>query len=163
MGRYFKIINRSTMQYIEPFHMPSSERFPGILCNELVCKLVTWLVCGSTNWSYLQVRNSGFYSRKYLGAWHNHAVDIIGDYDEESLCQTVRDEYQDITTEALAMLFENDVELLDRFARKATGSSDNFRTLAEIGILEHCPPAVTFHLAGQFGARWKDRYYKVCY
>ena len=158
MGEYFKIINQAKKQYLEPFSMPCSERFPSIISNDLMCRLITRLVCGSENAAYNHLKEVGFYTRKHLGGWYTNAIEIIGDYGDEEFCRTVAVEYQDITSEAIAMLLENDASTLEEWTDKF--ADVHFRWLAEVDLLEHCPENVRYQRVKHFGPKWKDKYHK---
>ena len=163
MGQYFKIINQTKKQYLEPFDMPSSERFPTLIQNDFMCRMVTWLVCRSENQAYLRAQNKGFYSQRFMGAWYGDAVDVVGDYDEEDLCYTAKQTYENITTKVMAMALENDQYLLDEFVAQAKTDTRHFLLLAEMGMLEPCSDAVNQQLNVHFGSdwQWKSKYYEV--
>jgi hypothetical protein len=182
MGQDFTIINRQKKQYLDPFSMPSSTSFPSIILNPLMCQLVTWLVCTSTNDRYARVKVRGYYTRKHLGAWNGDSIEVIGDYDEEDLSHHVHNrrpghEYEDIAPEAIAMLIENDPDMIEEWVTDARQSGLGFKFLASIGKLEYSPETLTDQLAANFGEdwrsivvdlssagsyeRWRDRYSKV--
>jgi hypothetical protein len=56
MGQYFKIINQAKRQYLEPFSMRSRERFPAIFEAEEMTRSISWLVCTSSNPSWLEFK-----------------------------------------------------------------------------------------------------------
>jgi hypothetical protein len=69
MGQYFKIVNRAKQQYLEPFSMRSSEKFPSLMGDEEMTRSISWLVCTSTNPRWLELRNKNERTKRLLGSW----------------------------------------------------------------------------------------------
>ena len=159
MGQSCKIINQRKQQYLDTSTIPSSSRFPSLIRNAVMCRAVTWLVCSSENYAYKEAQEKGYYSQQYMGAWFGDEVEVIGDYDEEEFCYLVRSEYQNIDAEAMAMILENDEDLLQEFLERAKSESHYFYILAKVGLLEHCSKQILYHLDKYFGNNWKVKFY----
>lgn len=106
MGQYFLIANKCRKEFLDPFVIPASEKFPKILSSHFIQSALTLLVCGSSNRKYVDLKKSAFYTSKYLGAWYGQKVDILGDNDEEDESKIVRNNYKNISIEVIAMLIE---------------------------------------------------------
>ena len=156
MGQYFRIINESKEQYLEPFSMPCSERFPNLISNALMTRCITWLVCSSNNSRFTGLKDKKYYSEKYLGLWSGDKIEIIGDYDEEDLSRDVNEYYRDITREVIAMLFENDDELIEQYITEPAF----FMFLAEVALLDKSPKNLINRLNKTCGKEWRQQYYK---
>jgi hypothetical protein len=164
VGEYFIVANFGKEQFLNPWKIPSSERFPSIITNSYMSTAIAWLVCGSNSSWYNQVKKRGFYLRKYLGSWYGDKLDIVGDSDEEDLYGSIRNEFQDITIEVFAMLLEERDYWFEELIEEAKKDSYYFTPLAEVGLLEHCASHITFQLASHFGKEWKETYYNSkCY
>ncbi len=135
--------------------MPCSERFPSMINNNLMTRCVTWLVCSSTGSHYNELKQKKHYSNQYLGFWYGDQIQIIGDYEEE-LSHSVNENYKDITLEVIAMLFENDDELIQEYIE----DSCFFDFLAEVALLDNAPMNLIFTLSASYGKEWKQEYYK---
>ena len=160
MGEYFIVANFGKEQFLNPWKIPSSERFPSIITNSYMSTAIAWLVCGSNNSWYSQVKERGFYLKRYMGSWYGDELDIVGDHDEEDLYSAIHNEFQDITIEVFAMLLEEREYWLEELVKEAKKSSYCFEPLAEVGLLEHCAGHITFQLVSHFGKDWKETYYK---
>jgi hypothetical protein len=68
MGQYFIVANFGKEQFLNPWKIPCSERFPSIINNLYMSTAIAWLVCGSNNAWYSQVKERGFYIKKYSGS-----------------------------------------------------------------------------------------------
>ena len=79
MGQYFKIINRSKTEYLEPFSLvATSEKFPSLMYSQSVLQSIGWLTCLSSNPLWLKKKNLTDRTRKFLGHWSGDEIEIIG-------------------------------------------------------------------------------------
>ncbi|QDV18219.1 hypothetical protein Pan153_28760 [Gimesia panareensis] len=161
MGQYFLIANQNKQQFIDPFRLPVSEKIPALLNSDLIYSLLPYLIVGSQNRQYLKFKEAGFYTQKYLGAWYGDPVDLLGDYDEEELSRMVHSQFENISIEVAAIIFELKQDLmyqiLDETKSGATVWLEMIRAIME---LEHPPASLLFGLKELFGKSWKEELYR---
>ena len=161
MGQYFLIANQNKQQFIDPFRLPVSEKIPALLNSDLINSLLPYLIVGSQNRQYLKFKEAGYYTQKYLGAWFGDPVDLLGDYDEEEQSRIVRSEYENISIEISAIVFELKLDLMYLILEETeSGSRCWLELIRAVADLDHPPASLLHGLKELFGGSWKDELYR---
>ncbi len=155
MSQGFFVVNITKKEYIGTKLLPF--RFKSLINNSLIGSLLTRLVCTSENNDYRELKNSSYYAEKYMGSWSGDTIKIMGDYQEEMRLREIYSEGKNISSEVLAMYFDQEREKLDE------AFEYNFAEIAEIGLLNNCPKSIIYALENKVGHDWKNKYYKEIY
>ena len=160
MGYSFIIVNIDRQEYLNPFSMPCSNRFPSIILNKYMSIAITALVCDIDP----KQLTTFYYTKKWMGAWKKNEIKIINDVTEEDLhCKIYHSKnFTNISFEAMAMLIELDKDILYELAE--LGYKDEWelsRKVGPIALLEN--NLLQFELDKKFGNRqkWINAYYKA--
>lgn len=162
MGQYFKIVNRTKRQYLEPFSMRSSEKFPSLMGAEEMTRSICWLVCTSSNPRWLELKNRNERTKRLVGSWSGDSIEIIGDYAEEDLSYHVSREYADISFEIVATLFDFDPAYLDDAITKLKESPILLEQLGMLMLLNEPPAELGHRLNTVYPTGWEREFDKIC-
>ena len=162
MGQYFKIVNRTRREYLEPFSMRSSEKFPSLMGSEEMSRSITWLVCTSLNPRWLSLKNTNDRTRRLVGSWAGDEIEIIGDSAEEEFSHLVKREYSDISFEIVATLFDFDPEYLDDAFAQLTEWPPLLEQLGMLMLLNEPPEALLGKLKVAFPGGWEREFDQMC-
>jgi hypothetical protein len=163
MGQYHKIVNQTKRQYLEPFSMRASERFPAILASEDMTRSLSWLVCMSENPYWLQLKLSSDRASRLLGSWAGDTIEIVGDQNEEEFSHYVKDNFEDISYEIVALLFDIDEEYLEATVSDLVEWKvpSHLEHLGLIMLLKHPPKGLGDRL-DTFYPGWRDEFDRHC-
>ena len=162
MGQYFKIVNRAKRQYLEPFSMRSSEKFPSLMGDEEMTRSISWLVCTSTNPCWAELRNKNERTKRLLGSWSGDKIEIIGDYAEEKFSHLVSREYVDISFEIVATLFDCDSSYLDAAIEQLKKWPSLLEQLGMLMLLKEPPEKLGYRLKTVYANGWEREFDRIC-
>lgn len=162
MGQYFKIVNCNKRQYLEPFSMRSSAKFPSLMSAEEMTRSISWLVCTSSNPRWLECKSANVRTRRLVGSWSGDPIEIIGDYSDEEFSHCVSDQYQDISFEIVATLFDLDPLYLDRAIEQLIASPLLLEQLGMLMMLPEPPEKLGYKLSTVYPDGWQREFDKMC-
>ena len=154
MGQYFLITNDSKKEFLDPFEFPCSEKFPSILCNEFMSQALLWLTVDSkhSTWENLKQYH---YSFKYVSSWSGDKYFMYGDYEQEEESSLIRTNYNNISIEVAAMLFEMRTGVSHLIENFDYSDSKLLKLFSKISLLESPPELVVKSFREKFGKSWK--------
>lgn len=109
MGQYFRAVNVSKKEYVNPWDMGGGAKL-WEWCANTIAGIFPYL---------LRKSNEGgggdcdFANAQYAGRWAGDKVYVVGDYDESKLYKTAEEEYTNIS-EPLAKEYNSFIEMPSR-------------------------------------------------
>lgn len=157
MAEYFKIVNVAKKEYLEPFRLRCSEKFPTFMMSRDMTQALAWLTCTSNNPKWHAEIEDSILAQRYAGSWSGDKIQIIGDYGDGELWWEVRDSgtYRDISSELLAMMFQVHPGYLEDALKDLEGLRSVPRAIGSVAVLPEAPVELVEKLDAVFGADWK--------
>lgn len=162
MGQYFTIINQAKRQYLDPFSMRSSERFPALLEAEEMTRSICWLVCTSTNPYWRELKRKNERTNRIVGSWAGDLVEIIGDTNEEDLSHHVKNTFHDISYEVVATIFDFDSDYMNVAIQQLTEWPSLLEQLGMLMMLSVPPNGLDAKLKTVFPNGWERDFDQYC-
>ena len=152
MGQDFLIANDGLKQFIDPFELPSSSSFPNLMSSEFISSSIMWLSCGFDE-TKLKGLRSNFYTSKYLGIWSGTVYKVYGDYAHEEHSKYIRENFENISVEVVAMLLEMKTSVADKIENF---NEDYYqRIFAKVALLDHAPQNIVNVYKKEYGKDWR--------
>ncbi len=161
MGQYFKVVNHAKKQYLEPFKMRSSAKFPSLLGAHEMTRAISWLVCTSTNPTWFTLKNKNNRTKRITGSWCGDPIEIIGDYSEEELYYLVREQYVDISHEVVATLFDCDSSYLDEAIEELRKHPFLLEKIGLLMMIAEPPEQLEIKLESVYPKGWQKEFAKL--
>ena len=162
MGQYFVVVNHAKKQFLEPFNLRSSAKFPSLLGAHEMTRAISWLICTSPNPTWLALKNKNSRTKRLIGAWCGDPVEIVGDYSEEELYFLVRERYVDISHEVVATLFDCDSSYLDAAIEELREHPFLLEKLGLLMMLAEPPEQLGYQLQSLYPKGWEKEFAKLC-
>ncbi len=162
MGQYYKIINRNKQQYLDPFSMRSSERFPALLEAEEMTRSICWLVCTSANPYWLELKRKNARTNRLVGSWAGDLIEIIGDTNEEDLSHHVMSKFDNISYEIVATLFDFNPDYMNGAIQQLVECPSLLEQLGMLMMLSVPPTGLEERLKIVFPNGWERDFDQLC-
>ncbi|MBU6950157.1 MULTISPECIES: hypothetical protein [unclassified Hahella] len=165
MAEEFIIANHTKRQWISPFELSASSKFPSILMSDFVQAGITLLVFQTKTAKFNEyLLGCSNFTRKLLGSWAEGGVSIVGDYSEEALSRRISQDYENISLQVMAMIFETRSAGTDEVMEHIESADKEWLVLInQLLGLEGIEAILEKSLKKAFGAQWKEGFYKRLY
>lgn len=138
MGETFYIANPQQQTYLDPFHMASFEKFPSILQGMSIPERIALLACQFEGSDKLP--NHLVWTRELLSSWSSQEIVLWGDYKFEDQVLAMREQYQNLTWPASAMVWEHDLSEAYAALTSSPFSRKNLEGVMALGRSPHLEP-----------------------
>lgn len=142
--------------------MRSSERFPAILASEEMTRSLAWLVCSSTNPYWRELKRKNNRTNRLIGSWVGDNIEVIGDENEEDLSHFAKSNFEDISFEIVACLFDFDKCYLDEAIKQLIEWPSLLEQLGVLMLLKDPPEGLEERLASLYPNGWMHEFDRIC-
>jgi hypothetical protein len=144
MGQTFLVVNHSKQQYMDPGAFGENSKRSGLFTGLHVSALALLVVDARSAFDHL-----------LIGSWSGDSISAVGDYADAWL--QVKADFEDLSSQAIAMLCEINDNYAHELARRASTDDALFVNLATIvhtlGVSQ-----LERSIQEAFGPSWKARY-----
>ena len=166
MGQYFLVVNTAKRQYLDAARFGENNKRSGILLGKHGAAVALLLLDATKRPD----------SHHLVGSWVGDPVVVTGDYAEpnsaglqtssesdpsRNLYGLAREEFEDISREAMLMLIADQEDWAAQFARDIDYSGSLLIELGQLVFNYHCEP-LREALEKTLGNDWPKRYREVC-